>query len=95
MSTTIPTNLSPENLLMYYLTINDLCMQELGRLPSWSVPPGTDDLVGEIMLEMALEGKIGEELRAWLRAQPEAMQRRQWTSLRVVHSSAAATVNPT
>ena len=31
MSTTIPTDLSPENLLMYSLTINDICLQEIGR----------------------------------------------------------------
>ena len=95
MSTTIPTVLTPENLLMYYLTINDISLQEIGRLPSWSIPEGTPDLVGEIMMDMALRGSTGEQLQNWLHAQPESVQRRQYSSIRIVHSSTIPMVNPT
>lgn len=62
-------SIEPEALQMYIETVDVLCVTELGRAASWR----GDDLVGGIMLNMALHGKTGEELQAWLHEQPEAV----------------------
>jgi len=56
-------------LLEFRGTIDAICQQELGRLPSHT----EGDPVGEIMLLMALQGQTGEQLTAWLHDQPEAV----------------------
>ncbi len=63
----------PATLQMYLGTIKAICLDEIGRCPDVSNP---DDQCAAIMLQMALEGRTGEELRAWLREQPEAIAHR-------------------
>jgi hypothetical protein len=81
--TTYPIDITPERLCEFYGTINAICMQELGREPTWG---DQADLVYAIMEIMAFEGKTGEELQIWLHNQPEAISRRTWSSVRVVSS---------
>jgi hypothetical protein len=73
VSTTYPIDITVDRLLEFYNTINVICMQELGREPTWGDPA---DLVYAIMEIMAFEGKTGEELQAWLHNQPEAVSYR-------------------
>ena len=67
----------PTTLQMYLSTIKALCLEELGRLPDVNDP---NDLGAAIMLQMALGGRTGPELREWLRAQPEAVAFRTRTA---------------
>lgn len=53
-------------------TIQTLCLQELGRAPSYKA----EDPVAGIMLRMALMGQTGAQLQVWLHAQPEAVAHR-------------------
>ena len=66
---TIPVDPTPANLQMFLGTIVALMREELGRPhPDFENPA---DTVAAILLNMALNGKTAEELRAWLREQPE------------------------
>jgi hypothetical protein len=69
----IPVDPTPATLQMFLGTIWAICQDELGRTPDVTNPA---DLVGAIMLSMALHGKTGGELQAWLHDQPEAQSHR-------------------
>ena len=65
-----PVDITVERLLEFYQTINAICQQDLGRQPPWD---DIEDLVCNIMMLMAFNGKTGPELAEWLYAQPEAI----------------------
>jgi hypothetical protein len=65
---TIPVDPTPATLQMFLGTILALMREELGRVPDFENPA---DQVGAILLSMALQGKVVDDLRAWLRQQPE------------------------
>jgi hypothetical protein len=69
MSTTFPIDVTVDRLVEFAGTIDAICLQEIGRRPTHT--PG--DPVGEILQLMALHGRTGEELVAWLHEQPEAV----------------------
>jgi hypothetical protein len=78
MSTTFPIEVTVDRLIEFLAgpglgTIRTICDQEIGRDPFTDPSPTSEDAVGAIMLQMALEGKTGEELRDWLHWQPEAI----------------------
>lgn len=72
--------ITPNALQMFMATIEALCLDELGRRPTWLAP---DDSVGVILLSFAVntsmpDGTVtsAETLRAWLHDQPEAVAHR-------------------
>lgn len=67
--THFPVDVTVERLVEFRGTINAICIEEIGRLPTWGAPA---DPVGEIMELMAFQGQTGEQLRAWLRESAEA-----------------------
>ena len=69
----IPVDPTPDTLQTFLGTIWTICEEEIGRTPDVTNPA---DLVGAIMLNMALNGKTGGELQAWLHQQPEAVSHR-------------------
>src|SRR4051812_19592998 len=70
MSTTFPVDVTTDRLVEFDGTINAICLQEIGRIPSTGNPA---DSVREIMLLMAMQGQTGEQLQAWLHDQPKAI----------------------
>lgn len=78
MSTTLPIDLTTDRLVEFLAgpglgTIRTIAMEEIGRDPYAAPSPTTDDACGVIMLDMALRGQTGEDIRAWLHRQPEAI----------------------
>ena len=69
MPRTFPIDVTVERLVEFRGTIDAICRQEIGRLPTHTA----GDPVGEIMLLMAMEGQTGQQLTAWLHDQPEAV----------------------
>ena len=69
MPRTFPIDVTVERLVEFSGTIDAICRQEIGRLPTHTA----GDPVGEILLLMAMEGQTGEQLTAWLHDQPEAV----------------------
>src|SRR4029077_9866581 len=67
--TTFPIDVSVDRLVEFHGLADALCQAELGRLPTHT--PG--DPVAEIIEMMALQGKTGEQIQAWLHDQPEAV----------------------
>jgi hypothetical protein len=72
MSTTFPIDVTVDRLVEFHGLADILCREELGRLPSHT----SDDPVAEIIELMALQGQTGEQIRAWLHDQPEAIAHR-------------------
>jgi hypothetical protein len=75
--TTFPIDVTVERLIEFLSgpgrgTLRSLSVQELGRDVYRDPSPTVDDAAGAILLLQALEGKTGEELRAWLHASDEA-----------------------
>jgi len=77
MSTTFPTDVTTDRLIEFVGTIRAICADEIGRDPYLAPSPTSADAVGAIMLLDAMNGKTGEELRAWLHASEEAEQYRR------------------
>jgi hypothetical protein len=69
MATTFPIDVTVDRLVEFHGLADALCHVELGRLPSHT--PG--DPVAEIICLQALQGQTGEQIQAWLHAQPEAV----------------------
>src|SRR5215468_8650198 len=57
-------------------TIRTISQEELGRDVFAAPSPTSADAAGAIMLQMALEGQTGDQIRAWLHDQPEAIKYR-------------------
>jgi len=77
MSTTFPIAVTVERLIEFLSgpglgTIRSLSEEEIGRDVFHDPSPTFDDSAGAQMLLMALEGKTGDELRAWLHNSAEA-----------------------
>jgi hypothetical protein len=75
MPTTFPITVTVDRLIEFYGLADALCLEELGRLPSHALA----DPVGEIIRLRALQGQTGEQIRAWLHAEPEAVAFRSRT----------------
>ncbi|HMF96377.1 MAG TPA: hypothetical protein VKE96_18880 [Vicinamibacterales bacterium] len=78
MSTTFPIDVTVERLIEFLSgpglgTLRTIARDEIGRDVYLTPSPTTDDAIGAIMLLQALEGKTGDEIRASLHAQPEAV----------------------
>ena len=78
MSTTFPIDVTTDRLVEFLAgpglgTIRTIAIEEIGRDPFIAPSPTSADAVGVIMLEMALQGQTGEQIRAWLHDQPEAV----------------------
>lgn len=69
MPTTFPIEVTVDRLVEFHSLADALCLAELGRLPSHTI----GDPVGEIIEMMALQGRTGEQIQAWLHDQPEAI----------------------
>src|SRR5262249_58229201 len=65
---TIAVNPTVDNLQMFLGTIMAVCSSDLGRVPDFQNP---NDSIGAVMLNMALNGKTGDDLRAFVRQTPE------------------------
>src|SRR5262249_34939501 len=65
---TIPVNPTVENLQMYLGTIQAILRQELGRMPDFE---NKDDSIGAVLLNMALNGKTGADLLAFVQQTSE------------------------
>jgi hypothetical protein len=66
--TTIPVDLTVENIQMYLGTIIAVVREEYGRVPDFQ---NASDSVAAVLMVMALQGKTVDDMRAYLRAQPE------------------------
>jgi len=66
--TTIPVDLTVENIQMFLGTIVAVVQEEFGRTPDFRNP---NDSVAAVLMMMALQGKTVDDMRAYLRAQPE------------------------
>jgi len=82
MSTTFPTDLTTERFIEFLAgpnlgTIRTISMEEIGRDVYLAPSPTADDAAGAIMLMMAFQGSTGEQIRAWLHDQPEAVAYRE------------------
>jgi hypothetical protein len=94
MSPTIAIDPTPPNLQMYLGTIVALVREELGptRAANFENPA---DLLCAILLNMALYGKTGEEMRAWLRQSDEWKARHDTPAAPIPVPSAALPPIPT
>lgn len=79
--TTFPTNVTITRLLEFRATIEAICQQQVGRVPSWGKP---DDAMGEIMELQAMRGWTGPQLAAWLYSSDEAAHYRMRQQLRML-----------
>jgi hypothetical protein len=70
MSTTFPVDVTVDRLVEFNGTIDAICLQEIGRIPSTG---NHADAAREVMLLMAMQGQTGAQLQAWLHDQPEAI----------------------
>ncbi|HMF93341.1 MAG TPA: hypothetical protein VKE96_03570 [Vicinamibacterales bacterium] len=65
---TIPVDLTVENLQMYLGTIQAILKQELGRMPDFE---NKNDSIGAVLLSMALTGKTGADMLAFVQQTAE------------------------
>jgi hypothetical protein len=72
VATTFPVDVTVDRLVEFHGLADALCQEELGRLPSHTA----GDPVAEIIELMALQGRTGEQIQAWLHEQPEAVAHR-------------------
>jgi len=82
MATTLPIDLTDERLIEFLSgpglgTIRTIGVEEIGRDVYLAPSPTTADAVGVIMLRLALTGWTGDQIRAWLHDQPEAVAYRE------------------
>lgn len=77
MATTFPIDVTVDRLIEFNATIRTIGEEELGRDVYLWPSPASSDACGAIMLQMALQGSTGEDLRAWLHDQPEAVAYRR------------------
>jgi len=93
--TTFALDITTERLVEFNATINAICQQEIGRIPSVG---NADDPVREIMMLMALQGRTGEQLREFLHKQSEAVTNRArlaQAEFDAAHPAPATPVHPT
>src|SRR5215212_171737 len=93
--TTFALDITTERLVEFNATINALCQEEIGRIPSAG---NAADAVREIMMLMALQGRTGEQLREFLHEQPEAVAHRArlaQAEFEAAHSAPTTSAEPT
>lgn len=67
-----PIDVTVRRLVEFHGLADALCLQELGRLPTHT----DGDSIAEIILLKALQGQTGEQIQAFLHAEPEAVAHR-------------------
>jgi hypothetical protein len=74
MSTTFPIDVTVERLIEFLSgSLRTIARDEIGRDVYLAPSPTAEDAAGAIILLQALQGKTGDEIRAFLHAQPEAV----------------------